>query len=183
MKQISQFILESSEGLQAALDYVRGYTANVNDFLRNGKVLIGKKEIDSAIKGLDRCFKDKYEKDLYRTVDWHFLSNVFGINKKNIGKHIGDILEDKGYMSTTKARKSPWGSRWTKDELVLVIHPEKPIRCFDVNKNFDAEDIDCAEQEEVLLPRGVKLEIKSFETKKGKDCDSDDTCFIYCAIK
>lgn len=184
MRQFRQFILESkNEGFKAALDYVKGYTTNVNDFLRSGKVLIDKKEIDDAISGLDKCFKDKYDKELYRTVDWSFLKNIFKITKQNLDKHIGDIIEDKGYMSSSKICSSPWGSGWMKDELVLVITSDKPIQCFDVNKNIDAKDIDCEEQEEVLLPRGTKLEIESYETKKDKDCYKDGTWFLYCKIK
>ena len=96
MKSFRQFILESyDDSFQAALDYVKGYTTNVNDFLRSGKVLIDKKEIDAAISGLDKCFKDKYDGELYRTVDWSFMKNIFGITKQNIDKHIGDIIEDK----------------------------------------------------------------------------------------
>lgn len=180
MKQIKQFILESiDDSKQAALDYVRGYTTNVNDFLRSGKVLISKKEIDAAIAGLDKCFKDKCSGTLYRTVEWKFMQNVFGITKQSIDKHIGNIIEDKGYMSASKVRKSPWGGTWMKDELVLAIDADG-LSCFDVNKNFSKEDIDCAEQEEVLLPRGTKLKIISSETKKDKNCYSGGTVFIRC---
>lgn len=184
MKLISQFILESiDKGYKAALDYVKGFTTNVNDFLRSGKVLISKKEIDEAISGLDSCFKDKYNKELYRTVDWNFMKNIFGITRKNIDKHIGDILEDKGYMSTSKVNASPWGGSWMKDELVLVIQSDSYIKCFDVNKNIDKKEIDCAEQEEVLLPRGTKLEITSYEIHKDKSCHKDGTYFIFCSIR
>lgn len=183
MRPIAQFILESSNSFKAALDYVRGYTTNVNDFLRSGKVLIDKKDIDAVISGLDKCFKDRYVDELYRTVDWKFMENIFGITKENIDDHIGDIIEDKGYMSASKVCKSPWGSKWTNDEFVLVIQPEAPIACFDVNKNIDKNDIDCAEQEEVLLPRGTKLKIDSYEIQKGKECYRTGTYFIYCIIK
>ena len=184
MKLISQFILESiDKGYKAALDYVKGFTTNVNDFLRSGKVLISKKEIDEAISGLDSCFKDKYNKELYRTVDWNFMKNIFGITRKNIDKHIGDILEDKGYMSTSKVNASPWGGSWMKDELVLVIQSHSPIKCFDVNKNIDKKEIDCAEQEEILLPRNTKLEITKYEILKDKNCHKDGTYFVYCNIK
>jgi len=38
----------------------------------------------------------------------------------------------------------------------------KPINCINVNKMFEPSDIDCEEQNEIILPRHTKLEIVNF---------------------
>ena len=90
-------------------------------------------------------------------------------------------------MSTTNELQSPWGKSWNDWELVLVLTNDKPIPCFDVNKNIDKKDIDCEEQKEILLPRDTECRIDSYEVrknekgKKGK-YDKNGTYFIYCTI-
>ena len=197
MKNIAEYILEALKqyhkdydevGL-AMLDYVEGTTTNVNNYLRDGKMIISKKKIDHAIKYMDQGFKDTWPagKPLYRTITWDFMENLYGISRDNIEEHIGDKILDKGYMSTTHEEQSPWGSVWKDDELVLVFTPQNDIHCFDVNKNIHPDDIDCEDQMEILLPRNVEFTIDSYEVKKNKRLgkkrfDKSGNYFIYCTI-
>lgn len=197
MKNIAEYILETLKQYHkdydnvslAMLDYVEGTTTNVNDYLRSGKVIIPKKKIKHAIEYMDQGFKDIWpaNKSLYRTITWDMMENLYDISKDNIEEHIGDKILDKGYMSTTHEMQSPWGSTWTDNELVLVFTSKNDIPCFDVNKNIHPDDIDCEEQEEILLPRNLEYTIDSYEVKKNKKIGKkrfpkEGTYFINCTI-
>jgi hypothetical protein len=56
----------------------------------------------------------------------------------------------------------------TSDELMLHIISKNPYPCIDVNSILPKEDIDCSEQEEILLPRSTKVKLTSYtETKNS----------------
>lgn len=149
----------------AIYDYVSGNTVGVNNDLRKN-INRGSKNV---LKILDNAFNSKYAKtgklDVYRTVTWDYLQNVYKINKNNINNFIGKELTIKNYMSTCKKEKSPWGS-WTNDEVLLHITSNKKINYIDINSIFDSGEIDCYEQEEILLPRNLTLKIISYSDKK-----------------
>jgi len=76
----------------AVWDYVLGYTTSVNNELRKGRKGVAKQVSDL----LDRAFTRKIKLDVYRTVDWAFMENIFGITKDNIGGMAGRVITDKG---------------------------------------------------------------------------------------
>ena len=179
MKSLTQYINEKSwdkyitttfknSDKNAIYDYVAGYTVGVNGDLRKNNI----KGSKTVLTGLDNAFKSKYASkgkiDVYRTVTWEYLENVYGLNENNIDDFIGKEFTNKGYMSTTKLFKSPWGSTWTSDELVLHIRSEKNIEYLDINKIFDPEEIDCEDQEEILLNRNITMILSSYKYDKQK---------------
>lgn len=176
------------ESQTSMLKYVQGYTTDINNYLRKGKKLPA--EYKETMEKMDKGFTDTVKENttVYRTVDWSFMKNLFNITKEDIDKHIGDEIVDKAYMSTAAECISPWGESWNNNELVLVIAAATDAPCFDVNKNIDADDIDCEEQKEVLFPRNTKLKIVSYEIKKNDKKDkkqrfaSDGTYFIKCKM-
>lgn len=179
MKSLHEYILEKSWDKyitstyddidkNTVYDYVSGYTVGVNDYLRKG-ILKGSKNV---IKTLDNAFKSKYvskgKLDVYRTITWEYLENIYGCNQQNIDKFIGKKFTNKGYMSTTKLFKSPWGCGWTSDELVLHIVSKKEIEYLDINKIFSPEEIDCEDQEEILLKRNTTMVLSSYRNDKNR---------------
>lgn len=158
----------------AVWDYVLGYTTSVNNELRKGRKGVAKQVTDL----LDRAFTKKIRLDVYRTVDWAFMENIFGITKDNIGDMGGRVITDKGYMSTASSFISPWGSSWLDDELVLHIVSDEPVSVIDVNSVLPAEDIDCEEQSEIILPRGSRIEIIGFKKLRGRKYGAGGTFFI-----
>ena len=188
MKRIIDYILEKKfdkylnhrypddEVKSVVWDYVAGFITNVNDELRNGK---NAKEITDLF---DKAFKDKSKLDLYRTVEWDYLKNIYGITKDNINDKIGEELVNKGYMSCSEEFISPWGDRWSDDEVILHIVSDKPYPNINVNKTFNKDEIDCSEQKEVLLPRNTKLKILSVYIKKGKQFSKDGNYYIETKI-
>ena len=153
-------------------DYVAGYTLQVNDELRK------KRRWDNVTKHLDSAFTNKGIIDVYRTVDWEYMKNIYGITIDNIKDKIGTILHNRAYMSTTKIFQSPWGSSWTDGELILHITSKKEYPYIDVNNTLDVNDIDCASQEEYLLPRNTKLKIVSYKLLKGRQYHKKGTYLI-----
>lgn len=180
MKSLNEYILEKSwdkyqtntyddPNKNAIYDYVGGYTVGVNDDLRKG-INRGSKKV---IQGLDNAFNSEYategKLDVYRTVTWEYFENVYGCNENNIEEFVGKKFLNKGYMSTTKLFKSPWGSRWTDGELVLHITSENKIKYLDINTIFDPDEIDCEEQEEILVPRNQEMTLISYKFDKKKN--------------
>ncbi len=159
----------------AVWDYVSGYTTEVNTKLREGHV----RAAGVVTKVLDKAFTDTLPKlNVYRTVDWNFMKNMYGITQENLREHIGSIIQDNGYMSTASVMASPWAGYWFDEELILHIVSRKPVKVVDVNKLLPPEDIDCEEQNEIILPRGSMLKIVGYEIKKGRKHPKCGTYFI-----
>lgn len=163
---------KDDEVKSALWDYVAGFTSTVNDDLRSGK------KWDEVTKYLDKAFTSKQKLDVYRTVNWDYMKNIYGITQKNIQEKIGTILHNKGYMSTTSIFKSPWGNKWQNNELVMHIVSNNQYPCIDVNKVFSKTEIDCYDQNEILLPRDTELELISYEIKHGKQFYKDGGTYL-----
>lgn len=176
MKSLLQYISEKSWDKyqtttyddidkNAIYDYVAGFTVGVNDDLRKG-ISRGSKQV---IKNLDNAFNSKYASngklETYRTVTWEYLENVYGLTEKNIDDFINKEFVNKGYMSTSKNYKSPWGT-WTSDECVLHITSKENVKYLEINKIFVPDEIDCEEQEEILLCRNTKMILTGYKFDK-----------------
>lgn len=168
---------KDDEVKSAIWDYVAGFTTSVNDDLRSGK------EWKDVTDYLDKGFKDKKKLDLYRTVDWEYMSKMYKTTQKNIDSMIGKEFHNKGYMSTSSEFCSPWGNSWTKGELILHIVSDKQYPYIDVNKIFTPDEIDCPEQKEILLPRDTTLILQSYDIKKGKQFDKNGTYLLEMKVK
>ena len=148
-------------------NYVSGYTVgDINKDLRKGKMSKQLKEIVERIDTLMQLDEVK----VYRTVDWDYMKNIYNITKYNINKEIGKVFTAKAYTSTTREFKSVWESRWSDNELCMEITSKGKIGCVDINSVLPSKDIDCAEQEEVLLQRNLNFTIDNYElmSDKGK---------------
>jgi hypothetical protein len=149
----------------AIYDYVIGYTTGVNDDMRRNL----KRGSKNVKKYLDMAFESDYATvgrvNVFRVVTWDYMKNIYGITPNNIDSFIGDIITNRGYMSTSRKRTSVWGTLCS-DELMLHIVSKKPYPYIDVNKVLPEDDIDCASQEELLLPRNTSMEILSYKVKR-----------------
>ena len=149
----------------AIYDYVIGYTTGVNDDMRRN-ITRGSKNVK---RFLDMAFDSEYSNfnklNVYRVVTWDYMNNIYGINQDNIDYHIGDVITNRGYMSTSKKATSVWGTM-TNDELMMHIVSRKPYPNIEVNNVLPVEDIDCSSQEEILLPRNTSMKIVSYRVKK-----------------
>lgn len=147
----------------AIWNYVAGYTTSINNILRKGKTNILTKELDEA-------FNEYGESDItnfYRTVDWNYMKNIYGVTKENIREFIGKTFTNKGYMSTSSEFQSPWGSRW--NEWELVIHMRGDTQYININNIFDADEIDCKDQNELLLPRNTRLRLEAVKVMRNRE--------------
>ena len=188
MKELREFILENKfdkflnhrypddEVKSIVWDYVAGFITNVNDELRKGR---NAKEITDVF---DKAFTQKNKLDLYRTVEWNYLKNIYGITKDNIDDKQGEEIVNKGYMSCSEEFISPWGDRWLDDEVILHIVSDKAYPNININKLFTKDEIDCSEQKEVLLPRNTKLRILGSEIKTGKKFSKNGNYYIETEI-
>jgi hypothetical protein len=187
MKNITEYICERDwdkyqshhydDPIKSAIyDYVSGLTVSVNNDLRKG-VTRGSKDVK---KYLDLAFDSKYTSkgklDVYRVVEWDYMTNVYDITHDNLDSHIGHTITNKGYMSTSRKSTSVWGVM-TEGELMFHIVSDRPYPYIDINKVLPSEDIDCEDQEEILLPRDTSMEIKSYSIRK------DGTYLIEMEVK
>ena len=148
----------------AVWNYVAGYTTSINNLLR-------KHDNDEMVtREMDEAFKVYGESDVtsfYRTVDWTYMKNIYVLTRNNIDKFIGKTFINRGYMSTSKDFISPWGNNW--NEWELVIHITGDTTYIDVNKLFKPEEIDCEEQNELILPRNTILRLESYRFVRNKE--------------
>lgn len=145
-------------------NYVAGYTTSINNLLRKNR----KDNIITEL--LDKAFEeygDSNITDFYRTVDWDYMNNIYGLNKENIDDFIDRTFINKGYMSTSSEFISPWGNKWQDYELVMHIHGDTEY--IDINKLFNADEIDCEDQNEILLPRNTRLKLESYKILNNKE--------------
>ena len=131
--------------------------------MRKGKTNILTKELDEAFNE----YGESDIKDFYRTVDWDYMNNIYGVTKENIREFIGKTFINKGYMSTSAELQSPWASRWDEHELVMHMHGN--TQYININNIFTADEIDCEDQNELLLPRNTKLRLESIKTMRNKE--------------
>ena len=191
MHKISELIQESKladlinhkypddEVKSAVWDYVAGYTTCVNRYLRNGRT----NSVKIVTDYLDQAFQDKMKIDVYRTVDWNYFKERYGITKENIDSKIGSVILNKGYMSTSSEFKSPWAGHWGKNDLVMHIVSESDYPCIDINKMFPGDkEIDCSDQKEILLPRSTRLKLKGYEIKNEPPFQKEGTYIIEMEI-
>lgn len=160
---------EGDEIKSAIYDYVAGYTSGVNDDLRALKQRGSK----NVIKNLDAAFESDYASkgkiDVWRTVKWEYMENVYHITPESIKDFVGTTLENKGFMSTTHVFQSPWGKTWWDDDVIMHITSTQQLPYLDINKIFKADEIDCEFQKEWLLPRNTIMTLDSFTIKTKKD--------------
>jgi hypothetical protein len=131
--------------------YQNGYTVtDIQKFLRTGKV--PKKEVDvikSSVELIDKAFmkapKLLKDSELWRGVD--------GLNFYSSGDGI-----DKGYTSTAQTLNSTVKD-WSIGGKILRIIAPKGMNYIDMNSYLNRSDIDGVDQEEYLLPRGLKFEL------------------------
>ena len=152
----------------ALWNYVAGYTVtDINKLLRSNRRPIALTDacslIDANMKPLDSII-------VYRTVDWDYMLEIYNITKKNLKSCTGYEFVSLGYTSTTKTRQNVWSSIWTKDELLLEIHVKRNTKGVYINDIFKKNEIDCYEQDEVLLQRNLHFVIVDFSlmSKDGK---------------
>lgn len=146
-------------------DYVAGNTTAVNNYLRAGMM----KEAEPITSIMDKAFNTKKKMDVYRTVDIDYMKNVHGFDPKNPDMFISKVLVLDAYTSTSIVLQSPWGHHWMADDVIFHITSEKEIPYIDVNDMFDADDIDCEHQEEYILPRDIKIQIKDIKVVNKKN--------------
>jgi hypothetical protein len=131
--------------------YQNGYTVtDIQKFLRTGKV--SKKEADViklSVELIDKAFT-KSRKFLKETILWR---GVDGLNFYSSGDGI-----DKGYTSTAKTLNSTVKD-WSIGGKILRIIAPKGMSYIDMNSYLNKSDIDGVDQEEFLLPRGLKFEL------------------------
>lgn len=171
----------------AVWDYVAGYTTAINNILRKKRVI--KKGSEEVIDKLDRAFDvlgTKTKIDVYRTIDWDYLFNIYGMTKDNIDDFIGKEFKNRGYMSTAEEFISPWSSGWLDEELVMHITSEYPYPNLNINTLFNADEIDCEDQKEILLPRDTTLILQSYQilnSKKHKSFSKKGNYVLEMVIK
>jgi hypothetical protein len=197
MKTLKDFIIEtyldlgkfisnkySDDPIKSAIyDYVAGLTTSISNELRNNC------DYEPVSKLLDSAFKSrKYSKkspiEVYRTIDWDYMNNMYGITPNNLKDKIGSTITNKGYMSTSCKCVSPWANFWSDYELILHITSKKSYPHIIINDIFDSSEIDCTDQNEYLLPRNTKLKLISFSIAKGKKYgySSNGNYVIECEI-
>lgn len=164
LKEVLQYYDEVKNSLW---NYVSGYTVgDINKDLRKG---VMSKQLKGIVERIDSLMQLDDVK-VYRTVDWDYMKNIYNITKDNINEEIGKVFTAKAYTSTTREFKSVWGSKWSDNELCMEITSKGKIGCVDINSVLPPKDIDCAEQEEVLLQRNLNFTIDGYEfmSDKGK---------------
>lgn len=165
----------------ALYDYVAGYTTEVNNYLRGGL----EKVCEPITSLLDQAFVTKKKIDVYRTVDTDYFTNVHGFDVNDPQALVGTVITNKGYMSTSYELQSPWSGSWFEDDIILHITSDKPYPYIDINSVFDADEIDCEEQKEYLLPRNTKMEVVSItkvNSKQDKRFDKNGNYFVELKI-
>lgn len=178
LEEVTQY---DDMALNSLWNYVSGYTVGgINKDLRNGVMSKQLKEIVGRIDSLMRIQKVK----VYRTVDWNYMQDIYGITKENIDEMIGKTFVAKGYSSTSKIFGNVWASYWTPDtDLCMEITSKGKVGCIDINSLLPPEDIDCEEQEEILLQRNLNFAINSYELiDNGDNIEGGDIHFLKVSV-
>lgn len=149
----------------AVFDYVSGLTSNVNDYLRKGLYDVAK----PVTSVLDNAFVTEDMVDVYRTVEWQYMYNKYGMSPFNINDFIRKKFLNEGYMSTAEVMQSPWSEKWFNNELIMHITSSRPYKQIRINDMFTRDEIDCADQNEILLPRNTYMILESYRIITRKE--------------
>lgn len=139
------------EALQLLHVYVTCHAdPQINVNLRKGLVT-------KDVELLDGLFENNILPDiLYRHVNF------------DAEKQVGDIIQDAAYISASKSFEAYYGKIWGQDLSCLRIHiDDKEFKSIDVDKLLGEQG-----EEEVILPRNIKLRITSIKKYIANDfCD------------
>lgn len=197
IKDLSTFISESRSSLSmqdryaddpvrnAVWNYVAGYTmSEINGGLR--KNTAGKSHRD-AMALMDKAFTSKLKLDVWRTVEWKYLNNIYGITKENIDDFVGKTVKNPAYTSTTRQKINVWNGRpdWSDEgimhEAVMHITSQRPVPCIVINDMFSNDEIDCSGQDEILLPSGLDFILTEYyKVDRNGNRDSRKRKNVYC---
>ncbi len=134
---------------------------DVNYVLRNEDA--SKTENDKkAIKDLDNAInKSSLNKDVET---YRYISNeqIFKDMK------IGDIYEDKGFMSTTYNPKTDREDNFQDYKVKAIIKAKEGTKALDVSSIYDKQAKDGKKESEIIFARGTKMKLVKEETIRDK---------------
>lgn len=165
----------------AVWNYVAGYTVTeLNRALRQNRK---SKELDEMCALMDSAMEKSPKGVLYRVVEWDYLRNIYDIYKDNLDDMLFGKFTAKAYTSATKKRKNIWGS-FCDAEAFIEIDCRKPVNGIDVNEMFNPSEIDCADQEEIILQRNLDFTITGYAMtdRKGNPDENGDIYILYVKI-
>lgn len=171
MKSLTQFILENKdpefkdENKQALYDYAYGLTNDLNYRFRKGRP--NKKDKENA-KRISALAKEMKLPTLYRSAEWRHFKQDYKIDNKTIFDHIGDIITDPGFLSTSTKEEGAWQLNVKDpDSLLIVFNSTGTHKAIDINKNLGKYS-PSPEQTEILLDQYTKFKIVNVKKdKKG----------------
>lgn len=169
MKSLVQFILEDKEfkdpSKQALYDYAYGYTNDLNYRFRKGKP---KKQDKQNAELISKLAKPMKLPTLYRSAEWRHFKQDYNIDKNTVKDHIGDVIEDPGFLSTSVEEDGAWQlNTKDKDNLLIIFKSTDKHNAIDIN-DILGEDSPSPKQREILLDQYTKFKIlKVEEDKKG----------------
>lgn len=134
---------------------------DVNYVLRNPEAF--KTENDKrAIKDLDNAInKSSLNKDV-ETYRYISNENVF----KNM--KVGDIYEDKGFMSTTYNPKTDREDNFQDYRVKAIIKAKEGTKALDVSSIYDKQAKEGQKESEIIFARDTKMKLIKEETTKDK---------------
>lgn len=134
---------------------------DVNYVLRNE--IADKTENDkNAIKALDNVInKSSLNKDV-ETYRYISNENVF----KDI--KIGDVYEDKGFMSTTYNPKTDRENNFQDYKVKAIIKAKEGTKALDVSSIYDKQAKEGQKESEIIFARNTKMKLVKEETIRDK---------------
>lgn len=134
---------------------------DVNYVLRNPEAF--KTENDKrAIKSLDNAInKSSLNKDI-ETYRYISNENVF----KNM--KVGDVYEDKGFMSTTYNPKTDREDNFQDYRVKAIIKAKEGTKALDVSSIYDKQAKEGQKESEIIFARDTKMKLVKEETIKDK---------------
>jgi hypothetical protein len=159
------FMLESVE-YDTVRKYQHGFITDMQRLLRSQKFIVRKdspeyrKELQRDIDLLDQAIS-KGRPLKKGTILWRGLTDSKFAPKKN--------FVHTAFMSAAKNLNDTVYTFSTLGGTVMKLILDDSIKAIDVNKYLKATDIDGIEQEEVILPRGLRLEYISEENLGNRE--------------
>lgn len=153
---------ELSKTDKEVLDYyvMNAGAYDVNYVLRNG---VGATENDKrAIEALINAINKGSLSDDIEVYRYISNENVFNDLK------IGDIYEDKGFMSTTYSNETDRESNFNDYRIKAVIQAKKGDNAIDVSSIYDKEAYEGEEEREIIFNKGQKIKLIKVETVRDK---------------